>query len=95
MQNQVHSDYYHWLLIQFGPNATEERQKHAIIQESNTKIAIICFRSVMALLVGKFCVQLDGNAKQQKGVDECSVSLRKCKWFVSIGGSLNHLVSEK
>ena len=95
MQNQVHSDFYHWLFIQFGPNATEERQKHAITQESNTKIAIICFRSVMALLVGKFCVQLDGNAKQQKGVDECSVSLRKCKWFVSIGDSHNHLVSEK
>ena len=58
--------------IQFGPssNATEERQKHVTTQESNTKIVIICFRFAISLLVGKLCVQLDGNAKQQKGVDK-------------------------
>ena len=33
-------------------------------QESNTKIVIICFCLAISLLVGKLCVEIDGNAKQ-------------------------------
>ena len=55
--------------IKFGSGSHQMQQKNGknmslTTQESNTKIVIICFCFAISLLVGKLCVEIDGNVKQ-------------------------------